>query len=323
MSEARGDRRHAPRPPAPDPRPPSQPIPPELLKKIRRIEIRSRRLVNSLFLGEYHAVFRGRGIEFSEVREYQPGDEVRTIDWNVTARMGAPYVKKFVEERELTVMLAVDVSASDAFGSAGQSKREVAAEVGALLAFSAIRNNDKVGLVAFSDRIERYVPPKKGPRHVLRVVRELLFLQPQGRRTSIGGAVEFLRRVLGRRSVVFLFSDFQDRGYESGLRVLARRHDLTAIVLSDPREWELPAVGLVELEDAETGAHILVDTSDRRVRTLYAARAAALRDERRRILASMQVDQIELETGVSYVEPLIVYFRRRAGRTLAGGAARR
>lgn len=289
-------------------------IPPELLRKIRRIEIRSRRLVNSLFLGEYHAVFRGRGIEFSEVREYQPGDDVRSIDWNVTARMGGAYVKKYVEERELTVMLVVDVSASDAFGSGGQTKREVAAEVGALLAFSAIRNNDKVGLIAFSDRIERYVPPKKGPRHVLRVVRELLYLRPVGDGTSIAGAGEFLRRVLRRRSVVFLLSDFQDRDYEARLRVLARRHDLTAIILSDPRERELPPVGIVELEDAETGAHVLVDTSDRRVRAQYAARAAALRDERRRTLASLSIDQIDLETGVSYVEPLIAYFRRRAGR---------
>ena len=304
-------RRPPRRPPAPESQPADQGIPAELLRRIRRIEIRSRRLVNNLFLGEYHAVFRGRGIEFSEVRQYQPGDDVRSIDWNVTARMGEPYVKKYVEERELIVMLAVDVSASDTFGSGATTKREIAAEVGALLAFSAIRNNDKVGLVAFSDRVERYVPPKKGPRHVLRVVRELLYLQPRGRRTNISAAVEFLRRVLRRRSVVFLFSDFQDRGYEAGLRVLARRHDVTAIALSDPRELELPAVGLIELEDAETGAHLLVDTSDRHVRARYAARAAALRDERRRALTLMRIDQIELQTDRSYVEPLIAYFRRR------------
>jgi uncharacterized protein (DUF58 family) len=287
-------------------------VPRELLRTIRQIEIRSRRLVNDLFLGEYHAVFRGRGIEFADVREYQPGDDVRSIDWNVTARMSAPYVKKYVEERELTVMLAVDVSASDAFGSGGQSKREVAAEVGALLALSAVRNNDKVGLVAFTDHIERYVPPKKGPRHVLRVIRELLYLRPAGRGTNLAVAVEFLRRVLRRRSVVFLLSDFQDRGYAAGLRVLARRHDVTAIVLGDPRERELPAVGLVELEDAESGARVLVDTSSPRLRARYAARAAALREERRRALAAMKIDQIELLTGASYVEPLIAYFRRRA-----------
>lgn len=293
-------------------REPAATVPPELLRKIRRIEIRARRLVNSVFLGEYHAVFRGRGIEFSEVREYEPGDDVRGIDWNVTARMGAPFIKKFVEERELTVMLAVDISASDAFGSAGQSKREVAAEVGALLAFSAIRNNDKVGLIAFSDHVERYVPPKKGARHALRVVRELLYREPAGRGTRIEAAVEFLQRVLRRRSVIFLLSDFQDQGYERGLRVLARRHDLTAVVLGDRREVELPNAGLVELEDAETGALILVDTSDPRVRRRYADRAIAARDARRQLFARTQIDQIELWSGQSYVEPLIAYFRRRA-----------
>jgi uncharacterized protein (DUF58 family) len=290
-------------------------IPPELLRRIRGIEIRSRRLVNSVFLGEYHAVFRGRGIEFSEVREYQPGDDVRAIDWNVTARMGAPYIKKYVEERELTVILALDVSASEAFGSEGRTKREVAAEVGALLAFSATRNNDKVGLIAFSDRIERFVPPRKGRQHALRVIRELLYLRPEGRGTSVSGALEFMRRILPRRSVVFLLSDFQDRGYETALRVLARRHDITAVTLSDPRELSLPSVGMIEVEDAETGAHVLIDTSDRRVRELYAARAAGLREERRRILTSTAVDRIELSTDASYVEPLIAYFRRRAGRT--------
>ncbi len=306
--------------PAPPPDEPPHGIPPELLRKIRRIEIRSRRLVNTLFLGEYHAVFRGRGIEFSEVREYQLGDDVRTIDWNVTARMGAPYVKKFVEERELTVMLVVDVSGSAAFGSGGQSKREVAAEVGALLALAAVRSNDRVGLLAFTDQVERYVPPRKGTRHVLRVIRELLYLQPAGRRTRIAAAVDFLQGVLHRRSVVFLLSDFQDRGYESPLRVLARRHDVTAIAVHDPREFELPAVGLVEVEDAETGERRLIDTAHPRVRALYAAHAAAQREERRRLLAAMNVDQVELRTDVSYVEPLVAYFRRRAGRAVAATA---
>lgn len=294
-------------------------IPPELLRKIRGIEIRSRRLVNSLFLGEYHAVFRGRGMEFSEVREYQPGDDVRTIDWNVTARMGVPYVKKFVEERELTVMLVVDVSASAAFGSAGQSKREVAAEVGALLALAAVRNNDRVGLLAFTDRVERYVPPRKGSRHVLRVIRELLYLQPTGRRTRISAAADFLQGVLRRRSVIFLISDFQDQGYDTALRVLARRHDVTAIAVHDPREFELPPVGLVEVEDAETNERRLVDTAHPRVRALYAARAAAQREERRRLLSAISIDQVELSTGASYVEPLAAYFRRRAGRRTVAG----
>lgn len=300
-----------------------QGIPPELLRTIRRIEIRCRRLVNSLFLGEYHAVFRGRGMEFSEVREYQLGDDVRTIDWNVTARMGAPYVKKFVEERELTVMLVVDVSGSAAFGSGGQSKREVAAEVGALLALAAVRSNDRVGLLAFTDRVERYVPPRKGTRHVLRVIRELLYLQPAGRRTCIGAAVHFLEGVLHRRSVIFLLSDFQDRGYDAPLRVLARRHDVTAIVVHDAREFALPPVGLVEVEDAETGERRLIDTTHPRVRALYAARAAAQQEERRRLLAAMSIDQVELSTGASYVEPLVAYFRRRAGRAgLTHGGAR-
>ncbi|MER3419279.1 MAG: DUF58 domain-containing protein [Chloroflexota bacterium] len=300
-----------------------QGIPPELLRTIRRIEIRCRRLVNSLFLGEYHAVFRGRGMEFSEVREYQLGDDVRTIDWNVTARMGAPYVKKFVEERELTVMLVVDVSGSAAFGSGGQSKREVAAEVGALLALAAVRSNDRVGLLAFTDRVERYVPPRKGTRHVLRVIRELLYLQPAGRRTCIGAAVDFLEGVLHRRSVIFLLSDFQDRGYDAPLRVLARRHDVTAIVVHDAREFALPPVGLVEVEDAETGERRLIDTTHPRVRALYAARAAAQQEERRRLLAAMSIDQVELSTGASYVEPLVAYFRRRAGRAgLTHGGAR-
>lgn len=291
------------------------PIPADLLKRIRRIEIRSRRLVNTLFLGEYHAVFKGRGIEFADVREYEPGDDVRAIDWNVTARMGAPYIKKYIEERELTVMLLVDVSASEEFGSAIQTKRELAAEVGALLAFSAIRANDKVGLIAFTDRIERYVPPKKGARHVLRVIRELLYLKPRGRGTSIRTGVEFLGRVLARRGVVFLISDFHDSGYETTLRPTARRHDLTAITISDPRELDLPAAGLVEVEDAETGDHVLVDTSNPRLRAAYTARAIAARDERRRLLAGMGIGRVELTTSESYVEPLSAYFRRRAGRS--------
>ena len=303
---------------SPSPEPATQPeertIPPELLRRIRGIEIRARRLVTNVFVGEYHAVFRGRGIEFSEVREYQPGDDVRAIDWNVTARLGAPYIKKYVEERELTVMLVVDVSASDRFGSGGVTKRDIAAEAGGLLAFSAIRNNDKVGLIAFSDRIERYVPPAKGARHVLRVIRELLYLQPEGGGTDIGGAADFVSKVLPRRSVVFLLSDFGDQRYERRLRVLARRHDVTALVLGDRREEALPAAGLVAVEDAETGEQMVVDTGDRRVRAAYAAAATRRRDERRRALASSGIDQVELTTDSSYVEPLLAYFRRRAGR---------
>ena len=305
----------AKRPPPSSSDPPAdQPIPAELLRSIRRIEIQARRLVTNLFLGEYHAVFRGRGIEFSEVREYDASDDARLIDWNVTARMSAPYVKQYVEERELTVMLIVDVSASEAFGSGEQTKRQIAAEVGALLAYTAVQNNDKVGLIAFSDRIERYLPPQKGPRHVLRVIRELLYLRPSGQGTSIAEATDFLQRVLHRRGVVFLLSDFLDSGFEPALRVVARRHDVTAIVIGDEREQELPSVGLVELVDAETGERLLVDTGDVRVRDLYARQANARRASIRRGLAALNIDQVELDTRRSYVEPLIAYFRRRTRR---------
>jgi len=285
---------------------------PELLKKVRRIEIRSRRLVNNLFVGQYHAVFRGRGIEFSEVREYTPGDEIRTIDWNVTARLGAPFVKKFVEERELSVLLLVDVSASGAFGTVAQTKREVAAEITALLALSAITNQDRVGLLAFTDRVEQYIPPAKGQRHVLRLVRELLSLSPQGAGTQIGDALDYASRILNRRAVVFVISDFcGGRDYEASLRVLSRRHDVVAITLTDPRELELPDIGLVELEDAETGETILIDSSDARVRAYYAEHAEQMRQHRRRLFRANSIDAIEINTAGSYIEPLIGFFRSR------------
>lgn len=290
-------------------------IPPELLKKIRQIEIRSRRLVNDLFVGEYLAVFRGRGIEFSDVREYLPGDDVRTIDWNVTARLGAPFVKKFVEERELSVLLAVDVSASGLFGTVAQSKRELATEIAALLAFSAANNNDKVGLVAFSSAIERFIPPAKGARHVLRLLRDLLFLQPQEPGTSIAHALDYTSHVLKRRSTVFLLSDFLDEGYESILRVATRRHDIVAISITDPREFVLPDLGLIELEDAETGGHLLIDSSDPQVQRLYQAKAEAQRQQRDRLLGALNVDHIAVTTGESYIEPMIAFFRRRARNT--------
>lgn len=296
---------------------------PELLRRVRQIDVRSRRLANSLFIGEYHAVFRGRGIEFSGVREYVPGDEVRTIDWNVTARLGVPYVKKFVEERELTVMLAVDVSASGAFGTARQSKREVAAEISALLALSAINNKDRAGLIAFTDRVERVIPPAAGPRHALRLVRELLGLRAQGQRTSIAVALEYAARILRRRAVVFVISDFRDGGdYEAPLRVLSRGHDVVAIVVADPREEELPDIGLADLEDAETGETVLIDTSDPRVRAAYAERAAAARAERTALFHRLGVDAIEISTAVSYVDPLIAFFHKRAVAAGAGPGVR-
>lgn len=290
------------------------PIPPELLQKIRRIEIRARRLVANLFLGEYHSVFRGRGLEFSEVREYQPGDDVRSIDWNVTARMGTPYVKKYVEERELTVLLVVDVSASETFGTGAQTKGEVAAEVAALLAFAAVANNDRIGLLTFSDRIEKFVPPRKGSQHVLRIVRELLYARPQGRGTDIAGALAYLTRVARRRSIIFLISDFLDRGFEGALRLAGQRHDLVAISLTDPRELSLPPLGLLEMEDAETGQPLLLDTEDRETRRQYALAAAQRREERQQLLRSMAVDEVAITTERSYVQPLMAFFQARARR---------
>ncbi len=289
-------------------------IPPDFLVRVRHIEIRARRLVANRLLGEYHSVFRGRGIEFSEVRQYEPGDDVRAIDWNVTARMGAPYIKKYVEERELTVLLAVDVSASSAFTTTGTSKRELAAEVAATLAFSAVANNDRVGLVAFTDRIEEYVPPAKDRRHVLHIIRELLYLQPQGRSTSITAALTYIARVQKRRAIVFLLSDFFDEGYEQQLRAAALRHEIVALTLADPREEALPDVGLVDLQDAETGAVATVDTSDRRVRDSYARRAADARDRRRRSFAAAGVEEIALRTDQPYVAPLLRAFRARDRR---------
>ena len=287
---------------------------PELLRQVRRLEIRARRLVAERLVGQYHSVFRGRGLEFSEVREYQPGDDVRTIDWNVTARMGAPYVKRFVEERELTVMLAVDVSASQRFGTAAQRKEEVAAELGALIAFAAAANNDRVGLLAFSDGIEAFVPPRKGSRHILRLVRDLLSLRPARRGTDIGAAVGYLQRALRRHAIVFLISDFLDDGFEAALRSASRRHDLIALVLSDRRELELPAVGLIEAEDAETGERVWLDAGDAAVRERFALQAAGAHEARRRTLASLGVDVVEISTDGSYVTPLLSYFQARARR---------
>ncbi|MBI4497934.1 MAG: DUF58 domain-containing protein [Chloroflexi bacterium] len=303
--------------PASDPIPVVAPsratVPPDVLRKVRRIEIRVRRLVNTVFLGEYHSVFRGQGIEFSEVREYAAGDDARLIDWNVTARMGYPYIKKYVEERELNVVLAVDISGSNAFGSE-RPKLEVAAEVCALLAFSAIRNNDKVGLLTFSDIIERFVPPRTGREHALRVVRELLLAAPQGRGTDIGAALGYLGHLLKRRSLILLVSDFLASGYETALRVLARRHDIVALTITDPRELTMPAVGLVELEDGETGQRVVLDTASPAVQAAYARRVREALDARDRLFQSTQVDRVDIRTNQSYVEPLIAFFEARARR---------
>lgn len=289
-------------------------IPKEILKKVKRIEIQTRGLVNDVFSGEYHSVFKGRGMEFSEVREYQFGDDIRTIDWNVTARMGHPFVKIFEEERELTVVLLVDVSSSGEFGTVQQMKGEIAAEICALLAFSAIKNNDKVGLIVFTDEVEKFVAPKKGKSHVLRVVREILYHKPQGRGTDIGKALQFLSRITHRRAVVFLVSDFINSDYEKALQIANRRHDIIAISITDPRERELPDVGLIELEDAETGESFLLDTSDEAVRRDVSQRANANTLARQKLFRSINVDHIDIGTQFSYIEPLIRFFRMRAKR---------
>lgn len=289
-------------------------IPKEILKKVKRIEIQTRGLVNDVFSGEYHSVFKGRGMEFSEVREYQIGDDIRSIDWNVSARMGHPFVKVFEEERELTVMLLVDVSSSGNFGTVEQMKGEIAAEICALLAFSAIKNNDKVGLIVFTDRIEKFVPPKKGKSHVLRVVRELLYHKPQGKGTDISLALEYLNRVITRRAVVFLVSDFISEDYQKAMQIANKGHDLVAITITDPREMELPNIGFVELEDAETGEVILLDTSDSAIRQSFTTQTSQSKAARDRLLRSMNVDSVHIRTDVSYVEPLIRFFRMRAKR---------
>ncbi len=289
-------------------------IPKEILKKVRRIEITTRGLVNDVFSGEYHSVFKGRGMEFSEVREYQIGDDIRTIDWNVTARYGHPFVKIFEEERELTVMLMVDASSSGEFGTFERMKGEIAIEICALLAFSAIKNNDKVGLIIFTDKVEKFIAPRKGKSHVLRVLRELLYFKPEDKKTNIGMALEYLSRVIRRRSVVFLVSDFMSKDYEQAMRIANKRHDMVAIHMVDPRELELPDIGYIELEDAETSEDILLDTSDRQVRQLFAKETSDSMLQREKLFKSMNVDSIDIHTDQSYIEPLIRFFRIRARR---------
>jgi uncharacterized protein (DUF58 family) len=289
-------------------------IPKELAKKIRYIQIYTSKAVNDVLAGEYHSVFKGRGMEFDEVREYTPGDEIRTIDWNVTARMGHPFVKRYVEERELTVLFLVDLSASGTFGSVDKLKNEVAAELCALLAFSAIKNNDKVGLIVFTDTIELFIPPAKGLSHVLRLIREVLGFRPKGKRTDIALALDFLGRVTHKRAVVFLVSDFLGEDFAKPLGVVAKRHDLVAIALSDPREMGLPKVGLLELEDAETGECVVVDTSNETVRREYERLAQQRRERLLSLFRSRGIDHIELLSGRDYVRELTLFFRARERR---------
>ena len=289
-------------------------IPKDITKKIRYIEIYTSKAVNDVLAGEYESVFKGRGMEFDEVREYTPGDEIRTIDWNVTARMGHPYVKRYVEERELTVIFLVDLSASGAFGSVGKTKNELAAEITALLSFSAIKNNDKVGLIVFTDQIELFIPPAKGTTHVLRLIRELLNFKPRQVRTNIAESLDYLGRVIHKRAVVFLLSDFLGDGFESALRIVSRRHDLIAVSITDPREVRMPDVGLIELEDAETGELIVIDTGSMQVRSRYEAQGEERTRTLKNLFRSMDVDHLEIVTGKDYVRELVRFFRQRAKR---------
>jgi uncharacterized protein (DUF58 family) len=289
-------------------------LPHEVIRQIRRLQMRARRAVEDLVGGEYHSIFKGRGLAFEDVREYQPGDDIRAIDWNVTARMGHPFIKRYIEERELTVMLVIDCSASHQFGTQFQQKREVSAELAAILAFSAISNNDKVGLIAFTDQVERFVPPRKGSRHVLRLIRDVLFFQPAHRGTSIRAGLDFLNRILHRRAIIFLLSDFLDRDFERSFKRAARYHDLIALRIADTCEVNLPVAGLVELEDAETGGRFLLDTSSRWVRNAFASAARQGREKLQQLARSCQADLVEVSTDGSHLEALIRFFRLRERR---------
>ncbi len=317
-------------------------IPRDILKKIRQIELRTRRLVNESLAGQYHSVFKGQGMNFDEVREYQPGDDVRTIDWNVTARMNHPFIKKYVEERELTVMLVVDLSGSGLFGSGEQSKRELAAEVASVLAFSAIRNNDKVGLILFTEEVEKFIPPRKGRSHVLRVIREILFYEPKKQGTDLNGALEFLTRVTNHRAIAVILSDFLGQtvptraGMQGHLRRQAvlsetlaqtsstslrqanRRHDVVAVQITDRFELELPGLGYLVLKDAETGEVVEINTGDARKRNAFAQRQAKAQHELRRLFLSVGIDAIQLRTDLPYAGPLARFFETREKRRRHG-----
>lgn len=288
-------------------------IPKEILRKIRHIEIRTSRLVNDLFGGEYQSVFKGQGIEFADVREYVPGDEIRTIDWNVTARSQHTFVKKFVEERELTVFFLVDMSGSQYFGSGLKLKSEVAAEITAVLAFAAVKNNDKTGLLVVTDEVEKVVPVKKGKMHALRVIREILFYQPRHKKTRLAAGLEYLTQILTRTSIVFVISDFLDEGYEKALKVLSKKHDVIAIHLQDRREKDFPAMGLVEVEDRETGKRVLIDTTAG-LQAKFQKQAEAAKENLERLFKSLRIDKIDIQAESSYIEPLVKFFKLRERR---------
>lgn len=286
----------------------------EIFKKIRRIEIKTRRVVNDLFSGEYHSTFKGRGMEFEEVRQYEPGDDIRLIDWNVTARTGYPFIKKFREERELSVIFLVDMSSSGFFGTKERFKEETAAELCALLAFSAIKNNDKVGMIIFTDRIEKFIPPKKGKAHVLRLIREILYFEPVGKKTDIAAGLEYFNRVIKKKSVVFLISDFLSEDYLKPLQIANNKHDIIAVKISDPRELKFENVGLIELEDAETGETVIIDTGSSAFRLDFAQKAETDNFALKRSFRLINIDFIQIVTDQSYIVPLINFFRMREKR---------
>jgi len=289
-------------------------IPKEILKQVRRIQITTSRMVTDVFAGQYQSVFKGSGMEFDEVREYQPGDEIRSIDWNVTARTGHPYVKKFVEERELTVMLLLDMSLSCSFGTAKQLKSRLAAEICSILAFSAIRNNDRVGLIIFTDRIEKFVPPRKGLSHVLRVIREALYFKPKGSGTNIKAALEYLGKVTTRKTVTFIISDFYNPAFKKDLSITNKRHDTIAVTITDPLEIELPNIGIIKLDDPETGESRLIDTSSAGLRKDYYKNSLQRFHERKKLFQSINVDSIDIRTDIPYSKTLIAFFKMRERR---------
>jgi uncharacterized protein (DUF58 family) len=289
-------------------------LPRDLVRQIRRLQIRSRRAVEDLLGGDYKSVFKGSGIAFEEVREYQPGDDIRTIDWNVTARMGHPFVKRFIEERELTVVLLVDASQSQLFSTREKQKRDVAAEIAALLAFCAISNNDKVGLIACSERVEKYVPPRKGTQHVLRLIRDILFFEPRYPGTCLRTGLDFVNKVLRRRAIVFLVSDFLDTGYEKALQRTGKRHDLIALALADPLEFSFPAVGLVELEDAETGRQVLIDSASTEFQAAFNQKSQTRLEALRHLTRSSRIDLIEVTTDGNHLDALARFFHLRERR---------
>ncbi len=287
---------------------------PELLHRIKAIQVKTNYLVNDIMAGEYVSAFKGRGMEFSEVREYQPGDDVRLIDWNVTARMNQPFIKEFKEERELTLMLLVDVSSSGGFGTHDKLKNEVSAEIASILAFAAIKNNDKIGLIVFSDKIEHTIPPKKGKAHIWNIIRTILNFKPEGKGTNISLPLEYLLNVQKRKTTAFLISDFQDDGYEDALKLAKQKHDLIAISITDPREESLPDVGLIQLEDPESGNILLVDTHDKQMTQKYSQQFQEKREKRKKYFHSIDIDTIEIQTNRPLTDPIIRYFKMREKR---------